>query len=126
VTNNTSAKLTYRSNGVLFWSYKDPSTNYTWIYLFTGDGGVLWLRNYFVAGRSFTVMFQNEGKPWEQNMALSTVHGSAASLKESIGGTANGTMNVYGYTDLRYGVAGNPARDFTVFVSKLLFFVMLK
>ena len=124
VSNNTGSKLIYRSNGVLFWSYKDTATNYYWIYLFTGDGGVLWLRNFFYAGRIFTAMFQNEGKPWEQNMALSAIHGSAASLKESIGGTANGTMNVYAYTDLRYGVAGNPSRDFTVFVSKLLCYVM--
>jgi hypothetical protein len=117
VSNNTTPQLVYRAFGVLFWAYKDPSTNYMYIYLLTGDGGVLWLRNYFYPGRTFTALFQNDGKRWEQNMALSFIHGSSASLKESYGGTTPGTMNVYAYTDIRYGVAGNQGRDYTAFVS---------
>lgn len=115
VSNNTSPQVEYRAFGVLFWSYKDPSTQYYWIYLFTGDGGVLWLRNYFTAGRIFIPTFKNSGKPWEQNMALSSIHGSYSSLNESY----KGATNVYGNTDVRYGVAGNQGRDYTPFVSCL-------
>jgi hypothetical protein len=112
ISNNTTPQLVYRAFGVLFWSYKDPSTNYFWIYLFTSDGGVLWLRNYFFPGRIFTATFLNSGKPWEQNMALSSIHGSYTSLNESF----KGATNVYSNTDIRYGVAGNQGRDYTPFV----------
>jgi len=113
ISNHTTPILQYRAFGVLFWSYKDPSTNYMYIYLFTGDGGVLWLRNYFYPGRTFTVTFLNSGKPWEENMALSSIHGSYTSLNESF----KGATNVYSNTDIRYGVAGNQGRDYTPFVS---------
>ena len=117
VSNNTNAQISYQVFGVLYWSYKDPSTNYFYIYVFTGDGGVLFLKNNFYPGLTFTVLFKNDGKPWDQNMALSSIHGSSSSLKESVGVTTDGSMNVYRETEIRYGIAGNPARDFTPFVS---------
>jgi len=117
VSNNTNAQISYQVYGVIFWSYKDPSTNYFYIYVFAGDGGMLFLRNNFYPGLNFTVLFKNDGKPWDRNMAISSIHGSSSSLKESVGGAINGTLNVYGETQIRYGIAGNPARDFTPFVS---------
>ena len=78
---------------------------------------MLFLRNNFYPGLNFTVLFKNDGKPWDQNMALSSIHGSSSSLKESVGGAIDGSMNVNGETEIRYGIAGNPSRDYTPFVS---------
>jgi hypothetical protein len=119
VTTNKTPQLVYRAFGVLYWAYKNQTSNNMYIYVFTGDGGVVWLRNYFMPNptTNLNVTFRNEGKPWEQNMALSNIHGTPSSLKESMGGSVPGTMNIYALSDVRYGVAGNPARDYTPYVS---------
>jgi len=124
VSNNTNVKISYQVNGVLYWSYKNPLNGYQYLYVFAGDGGMPFLRNNIYPGLNFTVLFQNTGKPWDQNMALSSVHGSSTTLKESVGGSVPGTMYVNDYTNIRYGIAGNPARDYTPFVSACCAFLV--
>ena len=73
------------------------------------------LNNHLTIGTKITVFFANEGKPEEENSALTFVHG----LDDFI-------TNQWASSRLRYGWAGGARRDYTVYVSFQHFFIFTK